>query len=400
MKKIYIGVHACAEYGDGPGYAQIPASTDFCEKLKSLASLCKENKLNKLYELHTSDDVERYGPGNIADELRLQGSHLVVTDHSFWFTSQPKHSDYMVETSIVEIDDFIAAVMAEGDEPVYLLSTLQTLQNWFPNIVFKDESCTFIDDEENKYIYVDVNGASISNPYISSCGRFLAEPGDYGIPEDVAETMMDINTARMYKYSLLAAEELAQSFDGYLSPCSERGHTMLYEGEVVGVTSCHFVQRLSGKTAAIHSMADIERAASDEGALVEVGDDLAVKYESGVVTITKKPADRLYLANITEQNGERRYEHAIVLRTAGNPVAALDQLAREELYGDKPDDDDDDYRDGGYYFNGGCYYLKANPESIRPLTEDQFKVIQGIVPDFTVLPNEPEPDTSPRPRMH
>lgn len=109
---VYFEAYACDDYGDGPGYAVLTVSQQFCDKLKHLQKMAGEFGLS---ELRTYASPDAYGPGDIEENLRLTCGELVVTPTMFWFTDHPKHIGYNIETRSQSIDGFIAAV-AEGKQ--------------------------------------------------------------------------------------------------------------------------------------------------------------------------------------------------------------------------------------------------------------------------------------------
>ncbi len=96
--KIYAKAYNTSENGDGPEFAVFTADAAFLDRLKKLQSLVVDNELSSV-RVAAYPDV--WGPGDIEDELRLQGGELVVTNQMFWFEDQPKHQDGHIETGAI-----------------------------------------------------------------------------------------------------------------------------------------------------------------------------------------------------------------------------------------------------------------------------------------------------------
>jgi hypothetical protein len=125
MKKLYIEAYACSEYGAGPDYLVLEVTQAVVDYIKELQTVCLMHKLN---EVHTSRvGTYEWGPGDVADDLRLQLDSLVVTQTSFWFTAVPKHSDYHVETRGQLIGDLVKGFERSAGEPWVMGSNLSVL---------------------------------------------------------------------------------------------------------------------------------------------------------------------------------------------------------------------------------------------------------------------------------
>lgn len=111
--KVYIEAYACDDDGDGPEFAVLNVDLAFCAKLLHLRQQCIDNRLS---ELRVYDAPDKWGPGDIGEELRLTCAELVVTPASFWFTDNPKHANYSIETRLQYIDDFFAQLKTCGNE--------------------------------------------------------------------------------------------------------------------------------------------------------------------------------------------------------------------------------------------------------------------------------------------
>jgi hypothetical protein len=96
--KLVVEAYALNEYGDGPGYAVITITKEFITRLEEMESLCR---IYDLESVAVSMSPDEWGD---LDELNLRGNSLNVwCDGRFWFTAQPKHSDYTCETRGIDI---------------------------------------------------------------------------------------------------------------------------------------------------------------------------------------------------------------------------------------------------------------------------------------------------------
>lgn len=111
MKKtrVFIEAYACDDNGDGPRFATVEVDDVFLSRLLTLRVLCGQHKLT---EVRVEAGPDRWGPGDDVADLRLESDELVVSQNSFWFVAQPKHSQYHVETRMQDIAAFYDAVRA------------------------------------------------------------------------------------------------------------------------------------------------------------------------------------------------------------------------------------------------------------------------------------------------
>ena len=121
--KIYAKAYSTSAYGDGPEFAVFTADAEFLERLKKLQTLVVENKLSSV-RVDAYPDV--WGPGDIEDELRLQGGELVVTNQMFWFEDQPKHQDGHIETGAICFKTLLDDIAkSKGDEPLFYVDDVE-----------------------------------------------------------------------------------------------------------------------------------------------------------------------------------------------------------------------------------------------------------------------------------
>ena len=127
MAKVYFEAYACDDYGDGPTFAELEVTPEFCARLQRLAALCTEHQLT---ELRVSDDPDAWGPGDVEQEMRFTMPELVVAGDSFWFTDHPKHANYSVETRAIGITKFCDAVAnQECSDPLFFGDDVEALRD-------------------------------------------------------------------------------------------------------------------------------------------------------------------------------------------------------------------------------------------------------------------------------
>jgi hypothetical protein len=117
---VYVEAYACSDFGDGPEFATFALTDAFLPRLRGVRTVVKEHALS---EARIYAGPDEWGPGNLADDLRLNCAELVVTGDSFWFVDQPKHADYHIETRIIPfdaLDEALASgesIVIFGDDP-------------------------------------------------------------------------------------------------------------------------------------------------------------------------------------------------------------------------------------------------------------------------------------------
>ena len=98
-RTLVLSASCTSDSGDSPEFAVIQDAHQLLVEVKRLEKLCTENDLSEARVYFGPD----WGPGDIVDELRLQRSELVVCPTSFWFSGNPKHRDYKIETTNLDV---------------------------------------------------------------------------------------------------------------------------------------------------------------------------------------------------------------------------------------------------------------------------------------------------------
>jgi hypothetical protein len=112
--RFYMEARSTSEYGDSPAYAKLNVTPGLLAQIKELSGLCESHNL---CSVHVDGSPDFWGPKGSEDEFRLRDGELVVTKDGFWFTARPKHADYDIETSYVDVPSFLedVAKAAPGD---------------------------------------------------------------------------------------------------------------------------------------------------------------------------------------------------------------------------------------------------------------------------------------------
>jgi len=127
MAKVYLEAYACDDYGDGPTFAELDVTPEFCARLQRLAALGSEHQLT---ELRVSDSPDAWGPGDVAQDMHFTMPELVVAGDSFWFTDHPKHAKYSVETRGIGITGFCDDVAKQArSDPLFFGEDVDALRS-------------------------------------------------------------------------------------------------------------------------------------------------------------------------------------------------------------------------------------------------------------------------------
>lgn len=126
MAKVYFEAYPCDDYGDGPTFAELDVTPEFCARLQRLAALGTKHQLT---ELRVSDGPDAWGPGDVEQEMRFTMPELVVAGDGFWFTDHPKHATFNVETRSIGITEFCDAVAKhERSDPLFFGDDVDALR--------------------------------------------------------------------------------------------------------------------------------------------------------------------------------------------------------------------------------------------------------------------------------
>lgn len=115
---VVIGAYGTDDDGDAPEFAYTKVDQKFVDLVEKLVQLCNEHQLNAAhYAL-----APQWGPGDIAEELRLQNAEIVATANgSFWFTDYPKYGNYHIESRAIDATALRDAFFSAADgETVFL----------------------------------------------------------------------------------------------------------------------------------------------------------------------------------------------------------------------------------------------------------------------------------------
>jgi hypothetical protein len=154
---------------------------------------------NILFGLYHEDDIEL---GNERPQFTITGRSGLIA----WYVENVGHSpdeDIGGTTPILELIGSVAShLLLRANTEVAHPSTAAELKALFPNINFEESgeaafSCD-LGEGVNTFISVMREDMCITNPFISSCGRFDVDPvEEYQIPLEAAKLMLSINRKRL-----------------------------------------------------------------------------------------------------------------------------------------------------------------------------------------------------------
>ncbi len=106
---VYMKARSLNEYGDGPRYAWFCLDQVWVDRVKTLARLVKKHDLAYI-------KVWQSPCWRNADEYRISGETLAISNNCFWYSGYPKNSPQGVETNTVYFDSLAEAVADAVDQ--------------------------------------------------------------------------------------------------------------------------------------------------------------------------------------------------------------------------------------------------------------------------------------------
>lgn len=120
------------DWGENGFDPQFVVVTDPAELLRDVKRLMEVVQSHGLSEARISCSPD-WGPGDVADEMRLTCGELVVGKSFFWFTDQPKHSESPVQSESFSLKHLIEVLTAEGSGPMYMAADPEDLKECYLN---------------------------------------------------------------------------------------------------------------------------------------------------------------------------------------------------------------------------------------------------------------------------
>ena len=111
LATCYFEAYAAHSHGEGPGFACLTPDAAFLTRLRTAVRQCDNLGLNSVSIDRAPDS---WGPDEIANDLQLVDSELIVTGEVFWFQANVKNAGYHVETRAQSVEDFCRAVESTG----------------------------------------------------------------------------------------------------------------------------------------------------------------------------------------------------------------------------------------------------------------------------------------------
>lgn len=105
--------YTTCEHGDSPAFAVINVTPAFLAKLMEYREMCK---VHGVQSVTTGDCPESWDND---DDLRIRYDSLQVFGDDFWFSGNPKHADYGVETRGISITDLLRVLETKKNDPAY-----------------------------------------------------------------------------------------------------------------------------------------------------------------------------------------------------------------------------------------------------------------------------------------
>lgn len=109
--KLVVKAYATSEYGDSPSFAVVDVTPELVDNLQRLSAVCTGNGLSQVQTYDSPDEWDQ------EDDLRLRGYTLHVDGSSFYYSAYPKHCNYYVNTSLLDIV-WLKELLDKGEHPL------------------------------------------------------------------------------------------------------------------------------------------------------------------------------------------------------------------------------------------------------------------------------------------
>jgi hypothetical protein len=106
--EFYLEGLSCDEWAEGPAWAKLTVTQAFVDNLFAQQRLCILKNLERVVDGSFPDEWDNPNYLNVRDD------ELNVGQNNFWFRGRPKHASYDVETRLVGINDFFAAIARDS----------------------------------------------------------------------------------------------------------------------------------------------------------------------------------------------------------------------------------------------------------------------------------------------
>lgn len=127
---LWLECVVCAEFGEGPEWANVSLDAAFLAKLCQLRELCVAHGLSHVAVDQAPTDWKDYA--GYGSYYNMRDWQLYVTGSRFWFRGTPKHCRYAVETRAVDIAALEALLRAgEGGSEAFA---------WIGSALYHDSS--------------------------------------------------------------------------------------------------------------------------------------------------------------------------------------------------------------------------------------------------------------------
>lgn len=106
--KLLVNVYACTDEGEAPAWASILITQEFINQLLELKRMGFDKHLDSVAV--PSSEVSWAGEEDNFRSFRIRNEELHVSQFGWYFSGDPKHCSYSVETRMIEFPEFFKAL--------------------------------------------------------------------------------------------------------------------------------------------------------------------------------------------------------------------------------------------------------------------------------------------------
>ena len=141
--RVYMGVHACHEYGESPDYCWTDINQSWVNRVFELRAASDSLNLSEMEDsCEVPDWMDDFGT------YRIQYDCLKVAGDEFWYKGEPKHCDYSVETYMIHIDKLIHLVQGCSRGELYLFKDRFDVDSLMEKLGREEGDANFVDSDE------------------------------------------------------------------------------------------------------------------------------------------------------------------------------------------------------------------------------------------------------------
>jgi hypothetical protein len=106
--KLLVNVYACTDEGEAPAWAAILVTQEFINQLLELKRMGFDKDLDSVAV--SSSEVSWAGEEDNFRSFRIRNEELHVNQFGWYFSGDPKHCSYSVETRMIDFLEFFKAL--------------------------------------------------------------------------------------------------------------------------------------------------------------------------------------------------------------------------------------------------------------------------------------------------